>query len=249
LSVLRGLAGALALVAAAFVAPGGDGRPHGEPLAAALAPLGPLKSLASSFLWHRLLVSQLHVEGERAAAFGRALLELHPDLRVVRIYVATQLVMSEAQHAPDLARHDRTVAAGLALLSDGLALQDSPDLHGAFGRLLAVQRDGDPAFRAAAERWLGDDLDAMVIFHLRRSEGSVNDRTLLARWLLERGESELRDNDPWAARRDWQEAADAYEPVHTEEPTLVDQCLQSLAQKLLDRGINPANIGPLPERR
>jgi hypothetical protein len=249
MSLVRALAGVLALAAAGFVAPDRDLEPRSEPLAAALAPLGPVKSLASAFLWHRLLVTQMHAEGERATAFGRALLELHPDLRVVRSYVATQLIMSEAQHAPDVARHDRLVAAGLALLADGLALRDSPDLHGAFGRLLAVQRDRDPLFRAAAERWLGDDLDAMVIFHLRRSEGSVNDRMLLARWLLERGEAELRDNDPWAARRDWLEAAHAYEPVQADEPTLVDQCLEQLAQKLLDRGINPTDIGPLPERR
>jgi hypothetical protein len=248
-SAVRGLAGLLALGAAAFVAPSGDSAPRSEPLAAALAPLGPVKSLASSFLWHRLLLTQQHAEGERAATLGRALLELHPDLRVVRIYVATQLVISEAVHAPDLARHDRLVSAGLALLSDGLALQDSAELHGALGRLLAVQRDNDPEFRVAAEAWLGDDLDATVIFHLRRSEGTVNDRTLLARWLLERGEAELRDNDPWAARRDWQEAAEAYAPLESDEPVLVDQCLQRLAQELRDRGISPADVGPLPERR
>jgi hypothetical protein len=248
MNLARGLAGIAALVAAGFVAPEPPASSHGEPLAAALAPLGPIKSFASAFLWQRMLTAQMRDEGERTAVFGRALLELHPDLVRVREYIAYQLIVTEAKRTPDATRHDRLVATGLALLSDGLALQDTPELHGALGRLLAQQSDRDPDFRAAAEAWLGDDLDATAIHHLRRSEGGVMDRLLLSSLLLDRGESELHDGDLWSARRDWQEARDAFEPVRPDSETLIEQRLHDLEQELLERGISPADVGPLKER-
>ena len=247
---LRGLAGAAALIAAGFVAPdAGSGAPHSEPLAAALAPLGPFKSLASSLLWAQMLTAQMEAEGQRTAALGRALLELHPDLEIAREYVANQLVVTEAPRAPDLARHDRLVANGLALLEQGLQLRDSARLHGAVGRLLVQQRVGDPAFRVAAEAWLGDDLEAVAIEHLQRSELYSPDRLALGGLLLERGEQEIRDNDVWAARRDWQAASAALAPLHESEAALIDQRLQGLARDLFEHGVNPTSTGPLPEGR
>jgi len=245
---LRGLAGVAALVAAGFAAPdAGPGAPRSEPLAAALAPLGPFKSLASSLLWAQMLTAQMEAQGQRTAALGRALLELHPDLEVAREYVANQLVVTEAPRAPDVARHDRLVANGLALLEHGLQLQDSARLHGALGRLLVHQRSSDPAFRLPAEAWLGDDLEAVAIEHLQRSELFAEDRLALGSLLLERGEQEIRDNDVWAARRDWQAASAALGPLHAEEAPLIDQRLQGLARALFEHGVNPTSTGPLPE--
>jgi len=250
---LSGLAGALALVAAGFaVPPAHDGAPRTEPLAAALAPLGPFKSLASSLLWAQLLATQMEAEGQRAATLGRALLELHPDLEVAREYLANQLVVTEAPRAPDLARHDRLVATGLSLLEQGLQLQDSPRLHRALGRLLIQQRTSDPAFRVAAEAWLGDDLEVVAIEQLQQSELDFSDRLALANLLLERGEKEVRDEDLRSARRDWQAAQKTLDPLHERhelEGLMIDQRLQALALELFERGVNPAGSGALPEGR
>jgi|GEM_PF-6274572 len=246
---LRGACGAVALLLAGLFAPPDERRAHSEPLAAALAPLGPIKALASSLLWTRMLLAQMEAQGERTAAFGRALLELHPDLEAVREYVANQLVVTEAPRAPDAARHDRLVAGGLALLEEGLLLRDSPRLHGALGRLLVLQRDNDDAFGPAAEAWLGDEVPAAALDHLRRSELSFSDRVLLAGLLLERGEAERRAGDRWAARRDWQEAAAALAPLRELEGALIDQRLQDLARELLEQGVGPAGDGALPEER
>ncbi len=250
MTTVRGLAGALSLLLAGFLVPPRDvADARSEPLAAALAPLGPVKSLASALLWSQMLTAQMQAEGERTAAFGRALLELHPDLEVAREYVANQLVVTEAPRAPDAARHDRLVATGLLLLEQGLALEDSPRLHGALGRLLVQQRDNDPGFRVPAEAWLGDDLEVVAIEHLQRSLLRDDDRIELASLLLERGEAELRDGDLWSARRDWQHAYDALAPLHELEGALIDQRLQGLAVKLMEDGVNPTGTGSLPESR
>ncbi|HEX5011056.1 MAG TPA: hypothetical protein VFY71_11715 [Planctomycetota bacterium] len=247
---LRGIAGAAALVAAGFLVPDpGPDVPRSEPLAAALAPLGPFKSLASSLLWAQMLTAQMEAEGQRTAALGRALLELHPDLEIAREYVANQLVVTEAPRAPDVARHDVLVTSGLALLEQGLQLRDSARLHGALGRLLVAQRKSDPAFRLPAEAWLGDDLEVVAIDHLQRSELFDSDRLALGGLLLERGEQEIRDDDVWAARRDWQAARAALAPLHQSEAPLIDQRLQGLAHDLFEHGVNPASTGPLPEGR
>jgi hypothetical protein len=246
----RGLAGAAALLAAGFLVPdAGPDVPRSEPLAAALAPLGPFKSLASSLLWAQMLTAQMEAEGQRTAALGRALLELHPDLEVAREYVANQLVVTEAPRAPDVARHDALVTSGLALLEQGLQLRDSARLHGALGRLLVAQRTSDPAFRLPAEAWLGDDLEVVAIDHLQRSELDASDRLALGGLLLERGEQAIRDADVWAARRDWQAASAALAPIHESEAPLIDQRLQGLARDLFEHGVNPTSTGPLPEGR
>lgn len=244
---LHGLLGATALLLAGVFAPRDPGPARSEPLAAALAPLGPAKALASSLLWARLLTAQREAQAGRTAAFGRALLELHPDLEVAREYVANQLVVTEAPRAPDTARHDLLVAAGLALLDEGLALRDSPRLHGTLGRLLVLQRDNDPRFRGAAEAWLGDELPGAALEHVRRSELSWSDRVLLAGLLLERGQASLRAGDRWAARDDWQEARDALAPLHDLEGALIDQRLDGLARELSEQGVSPSGEGPVPE--
>ncbi len=246
---LGGLLGALALALAGLFAPAHAEPARGEPLAAALAPLGPLKSLATSLLWARLLDEQLRGEGERVAGLGRALLELHPDLETVREYLANQLVVTEAPHAPGAARHAALVAAGLALLEQGLALRDSPRLHGALGRMLVTQRRSDPAFRAAAEAWAGDDLEIVALLHLRRSELEPLDRVLLAALLLERGEHELDAGDAWAARRDWQDACAALEPLRALEGARIDGQLDGLRGRLRLAGVPPDGTGPLPGER
>ena len=249
MSNVRGLAGALALGLAGFLAPAAPDAVRREPLAAVLAPLGPLKSLTSSLLWAQLLAAQMEASGDRAAVLGRALLELHPDLEVAREYVANQLVVTEAPRAPDIARHDRLVVAGIALLEQGLELQDSAGLHGALGRLLIQQRNSDPAFRRAAEAHLGDDLEAVAIDQLQLSELLFSDRLMLASLLLERGERGLRDGDLRVARRDWQAARDVLAPLHELEGALIDQRLQGLAHDLFEQGVSPSGSGPLPEGR
>jgi hypothetical protein len=110
--------------------------------------------------------------------------------------VANQLVVTEAPRAPDLARHDRLVANGLALLERGPA---------AAGQRAAARRrrgacwcssaSGDPAFRVAAEAWLGDDLEAVAIEHCSAAELWRPRPAGAGGLLLERGERELRDND------------------------------------------------------
>jgi len=236
---LGGLLGAAALVLAGSLAPQRPEPARAEPLAAALAPLGPLKSLASALLWAQLLAEQQRSEGLRAAALGRALLELHPDLEVVREYLANQLVVTEAPRAGGDARRAALVAAGLALLEDGLLLRESPALHGALGRLLATQRSGNPHFRADAEAWLGDELEPVAVRHLRRSEGSPLDRVLLAGLLLEAGERALAAGDGAAALRDWREARATLEPLRSTEDALVDQQLEGLAGALQAAGVDP----------
>lgn len=244
-----GLLGALALASAGLFAPAGAGPARGEPLAAALAPLGPLKSLASALLWARLLDEQRHGEGERAAGLSRALLELHPDLDTVREYLAGQLVVTEAPRAPGAARHAALVTAGLALLEQGLQARESPRLHGALGRMLATQRRSDPAFRGPAEAWAGDALETVALLHLRRSELHLLDRVLLAGLLLERGARALDAGDAWAARRDWQEARDALQPLRALEGVSVDEQLEGLAAQLRDVGVDPSGAGPLEGSR
>jgi len=240
-----GLLGALALGLAGLFAPARVEPARAEPLAAVLAPLGPLKSLASALLWARLLDEQMRGEGERAAGLARALLELHPDLETVREYLAHQLVVTEAPRAPGAARHAALVAAGLGLLDEGLALRASPRLHGALGRLLATQRRSDPAFRGPAEAWAGDALETVSLLHLRRSELHLLDRVLLAGLLLERGERELDAGDAWAARRDWQEARDALQPLRALDDVDVDEQLEGLAARLREAGVDPAGTDPL----
>jgi hypothetical protein len=240
-----GLLGALALALAGVFAPARAEAARGEPLAAALAPLGPLKSLASSLLWARLLDEQMHGAGERATGLARALLELHPDLETVREYLAQQLVVTEAPRAPGAARHAALVAAGLALLEQGLELRESPRLHGALGRLLATQRRSDPGFRGPAEAWAGDALETVALLHLRRSELHLLDRVLLAGLLLERGERELDAGDAWAARRDWQDARAALQPLRELDGAQVDEQLGGLAGRLREAGVDPGGSGPV----
>lgn len=236
---LGGGLGALALLLAGWLAPWRPQAVRHEPLAAALAPLGPVKSLASALLWAHLLAEQQAGGGERVAALGRALLELHPELETVREYLANQLVVTEAPRAGGTARRAALVGAGLALLEEGLQRRDSPALHGALGRLLATQRTSDPHFRGAAEAWLGDGLEPVAIAHLRRSELLPLDRVLLAGLRLEQGELSLDAGHPAEALAAYREARATLEPLRVLEGGLVDGQLAGLEDALRAAGLDP----------
>jgi hypothetical protein len=205
-----GLVGLAALALAALLppaAPADTQRTVGEPLAVALAPLGPIKAMVSAALWTRLLRGQTEGDSAAAESLALALLELHPDLDEVREYLAHRLVVSEARRAPDRERHRLAVTRGLQILDEGLARRDSPRLHGYLGRLLAVRPDMDPWFRSVVEQYWGDTPEELAIESLRRSDAPQVDAWLLADLLVERGlwALEARD-DPWRARRDLAEA-------------------------------------------
>ena len=182
-------------------------QPVTEPLAVALAPLGPGKAVISAALWARLLRGQTEGDSEAAESLALALLELHPDLDEVREYLAHRLIVSESRRAPDRERHRLAVIRGLQILDEGIARTDSPRLHGYLGRVLAMRPESDPWFRPVVEQYWGETPEELAIDALRRSDVPQVDAWLLADLLVERGLWALEVRaDRWRARRDLAEA-------------------------------------------
>lgn len=219
---LRVVIGVVALAAAAVVGErtARDELPTTEPLAQALAPLGPVKAIASAALWARLDREEKRGESREVELIARALLELHPGFDDVREYLAYQLVVSEARRASDPERRDAIVDAGLELLEQGLDLNDSPRLHSALGQLIVSRRERDPTFRLAIERRYGDPPSEVAIDHLRRAEADDPlDMMVLAQLLVERGLRALfTDRAVRSARRDLSEAEERLGPVRADDP-------------------------------
>jgi hypothetical protein len=211
------LTGALLLVLSAVVPqghrddlegiPGVEARAAMEPLAAALSPLGPAKSLVSSALWVQLLRSRLTDDVDQLVLVSEGLLAVHPGLERVREHLAAQLVITRAPRAVDDERHDALVQRGLAMLEDGIALDGSPRLHGALGRLVATQTRHDSRFASAARRFFGHDPLAVAIEELRLAGDATDSSVVLADLLVDRGLTAwVRDGDVPGADRDLREA-------------------------------------------
>jgi hypothetical protein len=180
-----------------------------EPLAEALRPLGPVRSIASALLWMEVLQQQKAGQLDAVADVAEGLLAIHPDLSLVRGFLARQVIVTEAPRAPDVRRHRALVGRGLALLEEGLELSDSPRLHATLGQLLAVQSRSDPRFRAVATQYFGEDPQQIAIQELRLSESGTMGRVWLAELLLDRcREAVLRTGDLFRARRDLAEVED-----------------------------------------
>jgi hypothetical protein len=228
------LAGLALLVAAGALRPPVDETQATEPLALALAPLGPVKAMTSALLWHQLLQRQVAGgDSDAVAALCSALLELHPDLVSVREYLANQLVIHEASRAPDRARHLMLVMQGLALLEDGIGRGGDPRLSGSLGRLLYWRPRIDPWFAPAVEQYYGLSPEELAIETLRRSTDE-DDTLLLADLLVERGLTTLRsEGDRWRARRDLVEARGLLESIQL-QPGVVDRALAPLLDSLED---------------
>lgn len=211
----QALAGALLIGGAGALAhPHGDATSpsQGEPLALLLAPLGPAKALLSAALWVQVLHEQQRGDPESLVPLSRALLELHPGLDGVREYLAGQLVVTEASRATDAARHDALVQAGLSLLEERRLLSDGARLHAALGRLLYTQRTQDPGFEPVAEAYFGGSLLDVAIDALTRSP-DVEDGSLRAELLVERGLAAVRQEEWREARADLAEAQAALAPL------------------------------------
>ncbi len=241
----RLLLGVLLIAAASAVLPPepieSEGGSH--PLAAALAPLGPVKACVSSALWFAYLR-----QSDRAAAdLSEALIALHPDLDSVRTFLARQLVITEASRAPDRERHRRFILRGLRLLEEGLLRRDSDELHSALARLLVIRRDRDPWFSAVVEEYFGLLPSELAIEQLRAVEDDAGDAELLATLLVERGlRSYERSGDPWDAQRDLREAVDVLRARSTLSDEQIDGMLGPL-RRGLDQP-RPAPDRPAPDR-
>ncbi len=204
-------AGLLALAAAAVLpAPRAPDAAAREPLARALAPLGPVKALVSAGLWVAVVQQQVQGDGDGAVPLARALVELHPGADGVREFLAGQLIASEATRATDRAAHEALVGAGLTLFVEGFARGASPRLRSALGRVLGLQREADPRFEAVAARVLGEPPRELAIELLRDSPEPEFDGRLRAELLLERALDAARHaGDPVAARADLRRAREA----------------------------------------
>lgn len=214
-------AGLVLLVASGWLAPGSqhvsdiDGvSPAAEPLAVALAPLGPAKAVLSSVLWVQMQQQRFDGEIDSVVPLSRALLALHPGLATVREHLATRLILSDAATALDSPRYRALVLAGLALLEDGQVNGDSPQLHEAMGQLLAVQGRNDPRFWEVAFEYFGAPPEEIAIQELRQAQNPRLATLLLADLLLDRGfEAWERNSDAYMADRDLREAQQLIETV------------------------------------
>lgn len=221
---VRVAVGVVLIAAAAWISAQRDGAHDSpratEPLAEALAPLGPVKAVASAALWARLDRESKRGESREVELLARALLELHPGFDDVREYLAYQLVVTEARRASDPERRDAIVDAGLELLEQGLDLHDSPRLHAALGNLIVARRDRDPRFVLAVERRYGDPPSDVAIDHLRQADPTDPfDMMVLARLLVERGlRSLFTDRAVADARRHLSEASERLAPVRATDP-------------------------------
>ncbi len=248
---LRLALGVVLLAAAAFVSSrnASDERLPTEPLARALAPLGPIKAIASAALWTRLDREQKRGESREIELLARALLELHPGFDDVREYLAYQLIASEARRTSDPRRKDAIVDAGLELLEQGLDLHDSARLHSALGQLIVARRDRDPGFALAVERRYGDTPTEIAIEHLRHADAEDTfDMMVLGRLLVERGlRSLFTDRAVRAARRDLSEAERRLASVRAESPREALLIVTPLRDVLarLEAGADIRDLDPL----
>ncbi|RKY17196.1 MAG: hypothetical protein DRQ55_16375 [Planctomycetota bacterium] len=213
---MSALLGVALLAAAAWVAPSSgranepdstQARAATEPLAAALAPLGPVRALVASVLWAQLVHARTEGDLDKILLVSEGLLAMHPGLEIVREHLAAQIVLTRAPAALDDARHDALVQRGLSMLEDGIALSGSARLHGALGRLLVTQSRVDPRFNSAARRFFGADPLAVAIEELRQAADADNSSIVLADLLVDRGISAwVREGDLLGADRDLAEA-------------------------------------------
>ncbi|MDG2148391.1 MAG: hypothetical protein P8N09_02590 [Planctomycetota bacterium] len=241
--------GVLCLACAAWVAPGvkegtpapspGEealSEPFLEPVARALAPLGPFRAVASSVLWMMVQGRQQDGDAEAVADLAEGLLLLHPGLEEVRVFLARQLVVTQAPHSPDQARHRALVARGLSMLEEGFALSDAEDserLHGALGTLLAIQKDADPRFSPVAAQYFGERPEDVAIAELRRARRSEVNALNLILLLVDRGLTTLRlDGDSLEANRDLEEATAVLQQFDEEERRAITPELEVLRQQL-----------------
>lgn len=193
-----------------------------EPLAAALAPLGPLRAIVSSVLWVKLVRSELAGDSQAMSLVTEGLLAIHPDLERVREHLASDLIVNRAPQAPDGVRHRALVHRGLSMLEDGLELNDSPNLHGLIGRIVALQSRHDPRFDAAARRFFGSDPGDVAIDELRLGLDTYGSQAFLADLLVDRGlASWTRDEDVAAAVRDLAEAEQLIRMMDTEDGLVI----------------------------
>lgn len=200
-----------------------------EPLALALAPLGPIEAIVSAMLWTAYLREEVAGRTEEVRQLAEALVELHPDLDAVRAYLAYQLVVTEAPRAADRGRHEALLMRGLELLEEGLEHGDAGRLHGEIGTLLFMRQDADPHLTRVVERLYGETPDEVAIDHLRRADGRQA-RRLLARLLVRRGVYALAEHDDVErARANLREAEDV------------------VASLVLDPGEREAVLAPLRE--
>jgi len=209
-----------------------------EPLALALAPLGPVKALLSTALWMGVQAGQRAGDTDRVVGLSHALLDLQPDLDVVRRFLAGQLVVTEAPRAADRARHDALVRAGLTLLEEGLERRDSSALRVELAETLVVQRFMDPAFEPVAVLHFGAPILDVAIELYAGARLEPGQARLLAALYVERGERALvRDDDAWAAQRDLAAARAALEPLRAlPDETDLDAILEPLRSKLAETG-------------
>jgi len=246
----------LAHAAPSFTQPGGDtpafgvstvdGARDDEPLALALRPLGPVRALISSALWVRLLHDQMQGDSDEAAVIARALLALHPGLTTVREYLAGQLLVTEAQRAPDRARHEALVATGIALFEEGLELPGGERLHAPFGRTLAVQTMVDHRFAPAAERVLGEMPEERALSELLASGPHGFDRWLAANLAVERGLAAWDlDADRVAASADLELARSLLPATAAEVPASGASSPGSGADEIMERA--EALLAPLQD--
>ena len=231
-----GWAGAALIVASGLLARAGVGDvpraalPREEPLVAVLAPLGPVRSLAAAALWVDLLDQERRGDSARVAGRARALLELQPDLDVVREHLATQLMLTEAARAADPRRRAALVREGLALLEEGLERRDSPALHAALGRLLVLQA-GRPGFLRTAEAWFGAGLGDVALEHLLRAGDDPDDRLLAGDLLVERGLDAAWRGEGALVAETLRRAEDVLAPVRAAgQGALVDRLLAPLRE-------------------
>lgn len=209
-----------------------------EPVARALVPLGPFRAIASSVLWMMVQGRQQEGDAEAVADLAEGLLLLHPGLEEVRVFLARQLVVTQAQHSLDDARHRALVARGLKMLEEGFALSDmeeSERLHGALGTLLAIQKDVDPRFSPVAAQYFGERPEDVAISELRRARRSEINALNLILLLVDRGLTTLRlDGDPIEAGRDLAEATAVLQQFNEEDRIAITPELEELRRQLAE---------------
>lgn len=236
-------AGLLCLALAVWLAPGvrsfdstgdgtaGDARPVMEPLARALVPLGPVRAVVSSALWMMVQRKQQDGDPDAVADLAEGLLALHPELEEVRVFLARQLVVSQAPRSPDDALHRALVARGLRMLEDGPPIRDSERLHAALGTLLALQVDMDPRFAPVAAQYFGERPEEVAISELRRARQGGRGALNLIILLVDRGLNTLRrGGDPFEAARDLEEATDVLQLFNEEDRMVIAAELEGLKE-------------------
>jgi hypothetical protein len=217
----------------------GSVRAELEPLAAALAPLGPVKAIVAAGLWNAILRGQQLGDSERVVTLAEGLLALHPELVVVRDYLAQVLIIHQASRAPDDARRRALVMRGLAILEEGIRLSDSPRLHGVLGRMLMTQSYSSPDFRNVAREYFGTLPEEVAIDELRQAERLSHDSVLLIQLLLQRARESRELSDYAMAERDLAEVEDLlreHQAVGLEVELLLEQLDQLRKDVSDDRG-------------